>query len=131
MVVRWLIDDGVETEVGAKERFGSGFDAVVFDQRENGGKFVFAGLGRGLEERQSWREVVRVLPPLLHVSSRMGGHLLNRAVLPTDHQDEIRGKGLDLLRHTTRDLLSARLAPQRGGRGRGDGLLHDCSEGLL
>lgn len=107
MVVRWLIDDGVENEVGAKERFGSGFDAVVFDQRENGGKFVFAGLGRGLEERQSWREVVRVLPPLLHVSSRMGGHLLNRAVLPTDHQDEIRGKGLDLLRHTTRDLLSA------------------------
>ena len=131
MVVRRLVDDGVEDEVGAKERFGGGFDAVVFNQGENGGQFVFAGLRRGLEERQSWREVVRVLAPLLHVSSKMGGHLLNRAVLPTDHQDEIRGKGLNLLRHTTRDLLSARLAPQRGGRGSGDGLFHDCGEGLL
>lgn len=131
MVVRRLIDDGVEDEVGAKEGLGGGSDAVVFDQRQNGGQLIFAGLGRGLEERQSWREVVRVLAPLLHVSSKMGGHLLNRAVLPTDHQDEIRGKGLDLFRHTTRDLLSARLAPQRGGRGSGDGLFHDCGEGLL
>lgn len=131
MVVRRLINDGVEDEVGAKEGLGGGSDAAVFDQRQNGGQLVFAGLGRGLEERQSWREVVRVLAPLLRVSSKMGDHLLNRAVLPTDHQDEIRGKGLDLFRHTTRDLLSARLAPQRGGRGSGDGLFHDCGEGLL
>ena len=89
MVVRRLVDDGVEDEVGAKERFGGGSDAVVFDQRENGGQLVFAGLGGSLEEGQSWREVLRVLPPLLHVSSKTGDHLLNLAVLPTDHQNEV------------------------------------------
>ena len=130
-VVRRLVHDGVKYCVGTEKRLGSGFGAAVFNQREHGGQLVFAGLEGGLEERQSWREVVRVLPPLLHVSSKMWGHFLNLIVLSTDHKNEIRRERLNLLRHATRNLLAARLAPQRGRRGDCDGLFDDGGEGLL